>query len=315
MSQDIQISLPEHGFETVFIIDFEDKENVIQVLDLGLQWIKDYLANKKLKKWALNPKVEPYVLKSDPSDEDFPYIELGIDIFEDILNLYPDLEPKVVKWVEYILEDIGYGILTYDNKYLGHEAVAALAIRDKKYIKYVIDFLQINDMDHEDETQVFLLHKPIQAFGICDEVLELVAARFCSLCGQHGQEMSFPFEKLTEAQQNTYLKYLLIDINHFKRYTVEDRIETWLNHAISIAFDLEIDEDNEDEFVNKIFNERLHTIVKATADYAPRKFQLGDTAEERLAKIERNMAKLPTLKQLQDPDFVMPEFDIPGERT
>lgn len=85
----------------------------------------------------------------------------------------------------------------------------ALAYTEKKYISEFIDFLRTCDMNHEVYQFVFicLLEKKWQ---VCDEILELLAARTNSISGQWGLEFHDTLN-LSDEQKKHYLNSLLKD--------------------------------------------------------------------------------------------------------
>lgn len=92
---------------------------------------------------------------------------------------------------------------------MGLNASFALAYNEKTYISNFIDFLRTTDMNHEVYQPIFieLLEKK---WGICNETIELLAARTNSIAGQWGVELHETLE-LSDKHKIHYLKCLLKD--------------------------------------------------------------------------------------------------------
>ena len=69
----------------------------------------------------------------------------------------------------------------------GTDEIESLAFSDKKYIKKYIEFLRINNMDHE-VNQDYGIGYIIKNHRWNKDTLKLIAVRASECCGQHGDE-------------------------------------------------------------------------------------------------------------------------------
>lgn len=280
------------------LVDLKDKEYLRGLLGATYQRLLDFLKNEA--RYHDDTQSEPIYFEKAKADEKPTRIEAQY-FFDQVLEQYPDLTPELAKWITYpnSLGEAGGHCTDEYGKYLFLEPILALALHDKKYIRDFIQFMQTNDMDHEtDEYQEEPMDAIFDKWGICNETVELVAARQGSIHGQQGRGVNFDFAAMTEEHRNHFMRYLLQNMNFFKRYTVEDRSRIWIKPALKLA-GISIPE------------ERIHQIVSATADHKDDRSNPVDSPEIIQAKIAKNWAIMPSLAQLESTDFEMPEFDYP----
>lgn len=92
---------------------------------------------------------------------------------------------------------------------MGLSPAFALAFYNKNYIKNFIDVLQTFDLNHE-VYDPFFIEILLDKWKICDETLQLLAARSCSISGQWGIE-NYKIAPLDTTQKNKFIVYLLED--------------------------------------------------------------------------------------------------------
>lgn len=109
--------------------------------------------------------------------------------FVEIVKRYPSLHSKVEALVQFALtfDPIPY----LDDDYVAFTyPVLAFAMYDQKYIKLYMDFLALNDLDHESlqfEHILFIL----KHWGTTEQTMPLLAARYIgTLTGQQGRELN-----------------------------------------------------------------------------------------------------------------------------
>jgi len=117
----------------------------------------------------------------------------------------------IVSFVEAIMQKNKTKKVWLDQEMpMGLNASFALAYTNKTYISNFIDFLRTTDMNKEVYQYIFisLLEKK---WGICNEVIALLAARIHSISGQWGVE-SHEALALSSDQEKYFVKCLLEDI-------------------------------------------------------------------------------------------------------
>lgn len=92
---------------------------------------------------------------------------------------------------------------------MGLSPAFALAFHNKNYIKNFIRVLQTFDLNHE-VYETFFIELLLDKWKICDETLQLLAARSCSISGQWGIE-NYDIASLNTTQKNKFIGYLLED--------------------------------------------------------------------------------------------------------
>ena len=115
---------------------------------------------------------------------------------------------------------------------MGLNASFALAYNDKKYISEFIDFLRTCDMNHEVYQFIFieLLENKWQ---VCNEIIELLAARTNSISGQWGV-LEHKRLDLTTEQKKHYLVCLLKDVLFSKNIDTDILIEGCETLGVSV---------------------------------------------------------------------------------
>ncbi len=120
---------------------------------------------------------------------------------------------RVSRYVQIAAERNNKEKIWFDDEMpMGLNAAFALAGKDKKYIDDFIDLLRTCDMDHE-VYQCFFIDLLLDKWKICDETLNLLAARSGSIVGQFGLEdiEKYEIDDLTDEQKSYYFKCLMED--------------------------------------------------------------------------------------------------------
>ncbi len=102
---------------------------------------------------------------------------------------YKELRPLIAEYVDRIIQYAQSEKLLWSHDELpaGTDAIESLVFIDKKYIDKYIEFLRINDMDHEVH-QNYGIGYIIKKHGLDEDTLRLVAMRLGECIGQHGDE-------------------------------------------------------------------------------------------------------------------------------
>jgi hypothetical protein len=103
------------------------------------------------------------------------------------VSKYPELYPLVEQFFEQLRELNETEELLSDDMYLGTTELADLCVEDKRYIPLYIRFLGMIDLGNENG-QDDEIADIAEKWGWCAETIPLFAARYFSLCGQHGDE-------------------------------------------------------------------------------------------------------------------------------
>lgn len=143
---------------------------------------------------------------------------------------------KILTFIKHIIQKNKTQKVWLDDEMpMGLNASFALAYNGKKYISNFIDFLRTTDMNHEVYQPIFieLLEKK---WGICNETIELLAARSSSISGQWGVECHDTLD-LSNEQKRYYLECLLKDTLFSKRIYPDILIEACQTLGISIHTD------------------------------------------------------------------------------
>ncbi len=122
---------------------------------------------------------------------------------------YKELHSMILNYVDGVIKySIKNELLwSHDETPAGTDAIESLAFSDSKYIQKYIEFLRINDMDHE-VYQNYGIGRIIQIHGFNKDTLHLLAVRLGEGCGQHGEE------NLMHLLENSKLgDYLKVEIN------------------------------------------------------------------------------------------------------
>ena len=201
----------KEGSGPFVVVDFEDKAAVASILEKGLQYVKNYLRSGIRSIERID--FELIYFKEKKTGETPLYQH--VDFFDEALKRYPDLEDKVIEWLDYA--NGLYGIFTEDGRgsYLFEEVASALLSHDKKHIDRFIAYLRTWDWDHETDEESYIFEMLIDRYGpTSDEALKVMAARRLSTAGQHGSELELN-EYLEEADQATldrFFQFMMLDL-------------------------------------------------------------------------------------------------------
>ena len=194
----------------IIIVDIEDSVDVSKKLDIVIAKLIDFCKNTeentgiKLGKYQENNFVE-YQINLHKDMPSYSELVFFLSAAEDSNNTN-----KIITFVKDIMQrNLEEKTWIDDEMTMGLNASFALAYVDKKYISNFIDFLRTCDMNHEVYQHIFieLLENKWQ---ICNEILELLAARTNSISGQWGVEEHKRLNLSTE-QKKHYLMCLLKD--------------------------------------------------------------------------------------------------------
>ncbi|WP_299220241.1 hypothetical protein [uncultured Aquimarina sp.] len=121
---------------------------------------------------------------------------------------YDSLSPLILDYCQ-VTDDGEEGTRVWipeNDSYVSHSAgtyaILALVNQNKKWIRYYIEFLRTNDLDHEVE-QMWHIKEIIEKYNWCELTCRLAIARNVSCCGQSGSEQ---FDSLMTEGLEEYLK-------------------------------------------------------------------------------------------------------------
>lgn len=102
---------------------------------------------------------------------------------------YTELHSLILQYIDLLIKHSKEeGLLwSHDETPAGTDAIESLAFIDSKYIQKYIEFLRINDMDHE-VNQHYGIGLIIKNHGWNEDTLHLIAVRLGECCGQHGDQ-------------------------------------------------------------------------------------------------------------------------------
>lgn len=222
-------------------------------------------------------------------------------ILLEILKRYPDLIEEAVALCGYFKE-LGY-IIEHDQRVYGLYAVSCLSSYDKKYLPLFYEFCKKGDLDHDVGNYGSTIYSKVAELlkeGFEEEAMKLLAARHGRLRGidrdiQYDFEQKF-FRKLSEEQMHQFLKYFLLELN-VSRF---GELETVLQ---AMGYDVYYDDEDEMPLPQEMLEERLKILHKIAIE---KKNDPNKAFNDKIR--EENLAMLPTLSQILDPDFTMPTF-------
>jgi len=240
--------------ETPFIlVDLADKNRVVEAMEEAFQYIKNYLVSGKREFDNESPEaIRPVFFVEDPDgDEEEPIKE--IDFFGEVLSCYPDLENKVIEWIDFAIE-LKHDIYTNEGyaSYLFYAPAIALCYHDPKHFDKFLRYLHTWDWGHETEEENFIFTDLLSRFGEGDESLKVMAARCHSLCGQHGAEfdLSLYLHKNKPEQLDRFFQFLLLNFLTNNLGEIEETIIKYEYPRLYKAL-----EDKVDWFIHRILEQ------------------------------------------------------------
>jgi len=196
------------GSTNLILVDLENKSEVIEKLDKGLEYLKSLKESGYL------------YLENNSSMAELSFFELNeetslkeVYFFSEVLKHYPDLENKVIIWLDYAIE-LRDGIYT-DRRYIFDNVASALvSFNPEKYIDKYLDFLNTWDWNHETDAESDCIGILIDKYGTQDIGLKAMAARRTFLAGQHGTEMEIDeyLEDMSVEQSDRFFQYVLLGL-------------------------------------------------------------------------------------------------------
>lgn len=142
--------------------------------------------------------MEPHPLL--PSYSELAFFMVAARNYDNLVPIQQFLQQIIAKG-EYLWFD--------DEMPMGMNAAFAVAILYKEYIICFILICRASDMDNE-TFQAAFIEMLLNHHGICNETLDLIAARACSISGQYGLE-GIEIEGLSIEQKNAFFQKLLFD--------------------------------------------------------------------------------------------------------
>ncbi len=193
------------------VVDFDNKKEVIEKLEKGLQYIKDYLESGVTSFKRIDSDLVWFREKS----EDIKMMYQEVDFFDKVLEIYPDLETKVMEWLDFAISIRGIHTEYGQGSYLFQDVASALLKHDKKHLDKFLAYLHTWDWDHETDDESELIEDLIVRYrATSEEGLKLIAARRLSLAGQHGNELELNeyLEDVDEETINRFFQLMMLNL-------------------------------------------------------------------------------------------------------
>ena len=193
------------------LVDFDNKAEIAEKMDKALQYVKAYLNSGIRSVYNIDDDI--IFFREKKTGEKTVYE--SVDFFERAFKLYPDLEEKLVEWLDFAISIQGVHTDYGKGSYLFEDVALTLLNHDKKHIDRFLAYLHTWDWDHETDDESYIFEHLIGKYGATsDESLKVIAARRLSLAGQHGSELELDeyFEDVDEKTLDRFFQFMMLDL-------------------------------------------------------------------------------------------------------
>lgn len=196
--------------KTYVLVDLENKSDVIEKMDKGLEYVKAYQKSGRLYFGNDTDAFNLTFFELNTANEAEPLKEIAF--FGEVLKRYPDLEDKVVNWLDFAI-GLNRGIYT-DSGYVFFDVAHSLLSHHSKYIDKYLDFLNTWDWNHETDEESEKLESLIDEDNLDDVCLKAMAARRTYLAGQHGAELEIEeyLEEASEEEIDRFFQFIFLGL-------------------------------------------------------------------------------------------------------